>query len=65
MELEVSGATGAGVGEKRTMRLAQRNGYRHRDRETRAGTVELRIPSCARIAISQAFWSRVEWQRRL
>lgn len=44
MELQVSGATGAGVGEKRTMRLAQRNGYRHRDRETRAGTVELRIP---------------------
>jgi putative transposase len=44
MELEVSSATGAGFGEKNPMRLAQRNGYRDRDWETRAGTVELRIP---------------------
>src|SRR6201746_1624275 len=44
MELEVSGLTGAGYGEKSAERLAQRNGYRERDWETRAGTVELRIP---------------------
>jgi transposase-like protein len=44
MELEVGGATGADFGEKNPMRLAQRNGYRDRDWETRAGTVELRIP---------------------
>lgn len=44
MELEVGNATGAGHGEKNPMRLAQRNGYRDRDWETRAGTVELRIP---------------------
>jgi len=44
MELEVGGATGAGYGEKSADRLAQRNGYRERDWETRAGTVELRIP---------------------
>jgi transposase-like protein len=44
MELEVGGLTGAGFGEKSTERLAQRNGYRERDWETRAGTVELRIP---------------------
>jgi transposase-like protein len=44
MELEVGGATGAGYGEKNPLRLVQRNGYRDRDWETRAGTVELRIP---------------------
>lgn len=44
MELEVGSATGAEFGEKNPMRLAQRNGYRDRDWETRAGTVELRIP---------------------
>jgi transposase-like protein len=44
MELEVAGLTGAGYGEKSPERLAQRNGYRDRDWETRAGRVELRIP---------------------
>jgi transposase-like protein len=44
MELEVEGKTGAGYGEKSAERLAQRNGYRERLWETRAGTVELRIP---------------------
>lgn len=44
MELEVGALTGAGYGEKNAERLAQRNGYRDRDWQTRAGTVELRIP---------------------
>ena len=44
MEMEVAGLTGADYGEKSAERLAQRNGYRSRDWETRAGTVELRIP---------------------
>ena len=44
MELEVGELTGAGYGEKSAERLAQRNGYRDRHWETRAGTVELRIP---------------------
>ncbi|MCP8893243.1 IS256 family transposase [Sphingomonas faeni] len=44
MDLEVGSLTGAGYGEKSSDRLAQRNGYRERDWETRAGTVELRIP---------------------
>ena len=48
MELEVGAATGAGYGEKSAERLAQRNGYRDRDWQTRAGTVELRIPKLRR-----------------
>jgi transposase-like protein len=44
MELEVEGLTGAGHGERSPDRLTQRNGYRDRIWETRAGTVELKIP---------------------
>jgi putative transposase len=48
MELEVHGLTGAAHGERSPDRLAQRNGYRDRVWETRAGTVELRIPKLRR-----------------
>src|SRR5262249_55911079 len=44
MELEVEGLTGAAHGERSPERVNQRNGYRDRTWETRAGTVELRIP---------------------
>jgi putative transposase len=44
MELEVEGLTGAKPGERSLERMNQRNGYRDRAWETRAGTVELRIP---------------------
>jgi putative transposase len=44
MELEVEGLTGAAHGERNPERLTHRNGYRDRPWETRAGTVELRIP---------------------
>lgn len=44
MALEVEGLTGASLGERSPDRINQRNGYRDRLWETRAGTVELRIP---------------------
>jgi transposase-like protein len=44
MELDVGSKTGAAWGTKSAERLAQRNGYRDRVWETRAGTIELRIP---------------------
>jgi len=44
MELEAEGLTGAPLGERSPDRRVQRNGYRDRAWETRAGTVELRIP---------------------
>jgi hypothetical protein len=39
MELEVGAATAAAYGEKNPLRLAQRNGYRERDWETRPCTL--------------------------
>jgi len=44
MALKVGGLTGAAHGEKSPERLVQRNSYRDRDGQMRAGTVELRIP---------------------
>ena len=44
MELEVETLTGAAPGVRTPDRLNQRNGYRDRDWDTRAGTVGLRIP---------------------
>jgi len=48
MELEMEGVCGAGHGERTESRRNQRNGYRDREWETRAGTVELRIPKLRR-----------------
>ena len=44
MELDVEGRCGAGYDEKSAERLNSRNGYRERAWDTRAGSVELKIP---------------------
>ena len=55
MELEVGELTGAAHGERSPERLVRRNGYRERDWQTRAGTVELRIPKLRRGSYFPAF----------
>src|SRR5438552_756596 len=55
MELESEALCGAGHGERSAERRNQRNGYRERDWETRAGTVELRIPKLRRGSYLPAF----------
>ena len=55
MELEAEGLCGAAHGERSPERLNQRNGFRERGRQTRAGTVELRIPKLRRGAYFPGF----------
>jgi putative transposase len=64
MELEVEGVTGAAHGERSPDRTNHRNGYRDRSWETRAGTVELRIPKLRKGSYFPASSSRGGWPRR-
>ncbi|AKO99141.1 Transposase, Mutator family (plasmid) [Marinovum algicola DG 898] len=48
MDLEVGAKTGADYGEKSVERLAQRNGYRERNWQTRRAAWNCASPGCAR-----------------
>ena len=54
-ELDMEARCGAAHGERSAERLNQRNGYRERDWQPRAGTVDLRIPKLRRGAYFPAF----------
>src|ERR1700728_85742 len=55
MQLETEGLCGAAPGERTSERRNHRSGFRERDWETRAGTVELRIPKLRRGSYFPAF----------
>jgi len=55
MELEVAGRCNAGYGARSPERTTQRNGYRERAWDTRAGTVDLRIPKLRQGSYFPAF----------
>ena len=64
MALETEPLRGAAPGERSAERINQRNGYRDRDWHTRAGTVELRIPSSATANTFRASSNHAAWPRR-
>ena len=55
MELEVQGLTGAEHGERTPERINHRNGYRDRPWDTRAGTVDLKVPKLRKGSYFPAF----------
>jgi putative transposase len=58
IEVEATQHIGARPYERSEQRTAHRNGSRSRLLSTKAGDVELRIPSCARARSSRCCWSR-------
>ena len=61
MDAEASVKAGTGCGERSPNRVTQRNGYRSRSWDTRAGTMELRIP---KLRDGRYFPSLLEPRRR-
>ncbi len=53
MAAEADAACGAGYRERTAERVNSRNGYRLREWDTRAGSIELAVPNCGRAATSR------------
>jgi putative transposase len=64
MELDVEGRCGAAYDEKNPERLTSRHGYRERTWDTRAGSVELKIPKLRQGSYSPEFLEPAAPQRR-
>ncbi|MFG6083675.1 transposase [Paracoccus litorisediminis] len=56
MKAEVELRTCAAKGERTTLRDVQRNGYRERDRDTRAGRIKLEIPKLRKCSYLPSFF---------
>jgi transposase-like protein len=57
LSAEADAVCGAAYGTTSPERVNHRNGYRRRDFDTRAGTVDVAIPSCARAATFRSGYS--------
>jgi hypothetical protein len=57
MDMDVESRCAAAYGERSPERVNSRNGYRERQWDTRAGTIDLQIPKPRKGAISPVFWS--------
>ena len=55
LSAQADAVCGAGYGERSSERVNSRNGYRHRDLDTRVGTVDVAIPTLG--------WSRRDRRR--
>ena len=64
MALETETLCGAAPGERSAGRTNQRNGYRDRDWQTRAGTVELRIPKLRHGSYFPGFLEPRRWAEK-
>ena len=54
LSADADAVCGAQWGQQDPQRQAQRNGYRHRPLDTRVGTIDVAIPSCAQAPTSQS-----------
>ena len=66
MEMDVENLCAAGYGERSAERRNSRNGYRERLWQTRAGSVDVKIPTSSEPAVTiRRSWSRAGRPRRL
>ena len=58
LSADADAVVGAEWGQRSPMRTAQRNGYRHRDLDIRAGTIDVAVPKLRTGTVAP----RVQWK---